>query len=135
MIDLAILIAALGFFIMMVCAGVALIMRARGPRVSQQAAPPATVRKVTLEDRLDEVRRERFSVPQAEVRVDTPLDMLRAPEDYKGPHRRTPNIRRSAKDRRYYKRRQDPEMFGRRGTGNKDKERDDDGTTEGQQGR
>lgn len=134
MIDLALLIAALGFFIMMVCAGVALIMRARGPRATAQQAPPATVRRVTLEDRLDEVRAERFAVPQADVRIDTPLDMLREPEDYKGPFRRTPNIRRTAKDRRYYNRRQDPEMFGRRGTGNKDKERDD-GTTEGKQGR
>lgn len=42
-------------------------------------------------------------------------DLKEPTNDYKGQLRRTPGPRRTAKEPRHYQRRQDPEMFGRRG--------------------
>ena len=64
-----------------------------------------------LSHQLLELRRTRFGVPM--VRHD--IDNLGETVD--GPHRRTPNIRRLSSDRRYYKRRHDPDLTGRREPG------------------
>lgn len=69
--------------------------------------------------------------------LDTSVPLPRVP--VKGPHRRTPDIRRGGKDRRYYVRREDPELTGRRQPGYnppedtvEEEEKDDTGT--GKQG-
>jgi hypothetical protein len=126
--EIPILMLSAGGLFLLVCAGLSLVIKAWALRPQKREATPPPVlaadppqkKGMLLEDRLEELKHHRFSVPARAVRP--PLDQqgsgdveLRPPEDYKGPFRRTPHIRRTAKPQRYYNRRQDPEILGRRG--------------------
>lgn len=131
----AIFLVALGVFILCCCAGISMILRAsalRPKRVEIRSDPvqePETDAQ-QMAARLSEIRSTRFAPPLVPVEFEP-----REPEDYKGPFRRGTNIRRTAKDRRYYKRRRDPEMFGRRGQPTDKEEVKEDGTGTRKEGR